>query len=168
MRENYDIAQSGRKSYVISIHDERKSDEKDLNSNPLGVIITMGNEKLFKRCVDRPSLGCDGTFSVVAKEPDNVNIEPLFIVVKEEILGKTYVPFRAFCLRKTLTTRKVVLNDFLRKLKEFGLQDPMTSHHGNESLLQLILKTYLKFSFGQSLVEVFRPDLQMTNVLEIL
>lgn len=50
------------------------------------------------------------------------------IVVKEQNSLKKYVPFRALCSRKTLATGKGILKVFLGKLKEFGLQDPMTSY----------------------------------------
>lgn len=74
---------------------------------------------ISEKCVDQLSFRCDETISVLAKDTDNVNFELIGIFSKVEVLGRTCIPFRELCSRKTMATRKFAFNIFINKLKEY-------------------------------------------------
>lgn len=158
VRQYYsNIHNSGEKSYIVSLTDERELDRSRSQTNQVGVIICLCNYKLLRMAVSRPVLGCDGTFNVVAVDEDNLKFELLCIVGQCDDTGKVYSPFKALTSRKTLAARKKVFQIFISEMVNLGLPDPLHAIPSRRLTLATDFETTFAIAFGQALVNHFRP-----------
>lgn len=156
-----DVLNCRTDTYVRSITDERERDLTRSTSDQIGIVVIMYDEKLLKMTVDRPRLGCDDTFSVVAKDNENVEWQLCSIVAKSEDIGKVYVPFRALTTRKTIGARKVVFKHLIDKLVSYGLHDPLTAPPHKRITMATDFETTFAIALGKVLMEKFRPGENM-------
>lgn len=169
-KEVADLLNTGHIPYVKSILDNRNTVICPSGENSTirslqedGVIITMCHDELLKHMVATPQIGCDGTFSMVTKESDNLSLELLCFVAKDITTGRIYVPFRALTSKKTTGARKAVFMDMVTRMKDLGLPDPLTALPASRLCMGSDFETTFAIALCQVLVEVFRPDYDMVE-----
>ena len=146
------------KMYLQDVIDERLQDETRLTRDQVGVVILMWDEDLLRRSLSNPTFGCDGTFSVVSKSADNVDLELVSIICQDPGTRRMFSPMRMLASRKTTACRKLMFDRFFRELKNLGLPDPLTAPPHQCLTISTDFETTFAISLGQSLTEIYRPE----------
>lgn len=183
IHEHIEMVKSGHQSYIKSIVDSRnltnspfgeyfssnssfdKQFSTELNIeaiNPsnerIGVVIIMSVDDLLKQAVRRPQIGVDGTFSIVARDKDNLDMELLTIVSKDNLTGKIFSPLRALTSRKTLEARKMVFYELVKRMNEFGLVDPLQANSFSRLTMVSDFETTFSIALSLVLAEFYLPS----------
>lgn len=86
----------------------------------------MLNEELLKRGSEKPNIGCDVTFSIVAENVSGSFKYELKATVSKDIeTGKTFSVLGALCSRKRKSARRVMLEYGVGEMKKQGSEDPI-------------------------------------------
>ena len=146
------------RQYVHEVIDQREEDEFRLTRDQVGVVVLMWDEDLIRRAIQSPTFGCDGTFSVVAKNSDDLDFELVSIICQEPRTKRVFSPMRMLASRKTTACRCLLFERFFNELKKSGLPDPLNAASHQRLTVSTDFETTFAISIGRTLAEIYRPD----------
>lgn len=112
-------------TFLKYIMREKMMTQEPHRSN-IGILIIMSNDELMKRAAQKPNMGCDGTFSIVAEDfAEKMGYEFNTIMCKYTRTGKTFSVLRALISWKTAGARRVMIEYLRQEPRKYGLQDPL-------------------------------------------